>query len=212
MALAAQLYGEALNRPKEGVAFAERAYAAAPTDREVVHAYIKTHVLAGVWFDDKDIARERPKALRKEYAFLASKPRFDDASRKFPRAKLEADLSYVEHVQAGCFAYLEVKTGGLSGCAGYDPPRLEDETSVNAFRDFPDETPQPVLRRARSRGARQIPVPAQRLRTFVAGSSDKRVFLANPAARVSSTKSILTSPPSTANPSRSGWRPPATLW
>ena len=97
--LADQIYCGALHRPQEEVAFAQKAYAAAPTDNDVVRAYIRAHVLAGVWFDDKDIARERPKTVSKQYAFLVSKPRFDDASRKFPRVKLEADLAFVEQRQ-----------------------------------------------------------------------------------------------------------------
>src|SRR5436190_9686098 len=70
--LADPIYCEALHRPKKGLVFADTAYAAAPADSDVARAYIRTHVLAGVWFDEKDIARERPKTVPKESAFLVS--------------------------------------------------------------------------------------------------------------------------------------------
>ena len=131
--LAWQIYGEALGRGKEGLPFAKKAFEADPKDPEVARAYVKAHVLSGVLFDPKAIARERPKTVAQEHAFLVTKLAVPDESKKYPRAALEADLDYLEHVLSNCFAYLELRHVDYRG--GLDAIRLSlrDETPVNTF-------------------------------------------------------------------------------
>lgn len=131
--LAHRIYGEALNRGKDGLPFAQKAYDLAPTDRDVVRAYIKTHVLAGVLFDPKDLARERKKTVAPEHAFLVTKPKFEDTSRKLPRAQLEADLDLLEHLLTKCFAYLELRPVDYRAALDAIRQSLDDETTVNRF-------------------------------------------------------------------------------
>lgn len=134
MALLAQrVYAEGLGRAKEGLPYAQKAYDAAPANRDVVLAYIKTHVMSGALFDPRDLARERSKTVAAEHAFLVSKPRLDDASKKFPRAQLEADLDYLEHVLARCFAYLELRPVDYRAALDAIRFSLDDETPVNSF-------------------------------------------------------------------------------
>ncbi|HEX2749348.1 MAG TPA: S41 family peptidase, partial [Verrucomicrobiales bacterium] len=128
-----QIYGEMLKKPAEGLPFVRKGYEAAPADRDVVRAYIKTHVLSGAIFDPKDIARERKKEVPKEYAFLITKPKMEDSSKKFPRAKLEADLDYLEQVLAKCFAYLELRPVDYRAALDAIRQSLDDTTTVNAF-------------------------------------------------------------------------------
>jgi len=115
--------------------------------------------------------------------FLVSKPRFDDASKKFPRRKLEADLDYIEHILADCFAYLEVKPVDYRAALDAIRLGLEDETSANAFEISLTK----LLSLFCDGHARMVPGKGRFLpkgyAPFVAGNSDKRVFLARPGAR-----------------------------
>jgi len=131
--LALQVYSEGLRRPRSGLEFARKAYAVAPTDRQVVRSYIKTHVLSGVLFDAKAIARERSRTIAPEYRFLVSNPDLDDRSRFFTREELEEDLDYLEHIFTHCFAYLELKP--VDYRAALDAIRLsfDDRNRVNGF-------------------------------------------------------------------------------
>ncbi|MCP4848836.1 MAG: hypothetical protein GY899_12915 [Verrucomicrobiaceae bacterium] len=131
--LALQVYSEGLGRAKEGLEFAKKAYAVAPTDRQVVRAYIKTHVLSGVLFDDDAISRERGKVVAKEHGFLVSKPDLGDSSRFFSRAELEEDLDYLEHILSSCFAYLELKPVDYRGALDAIRLSLDDRNRVNGF-------------------------------------------------------------------------------
>ncbi len=131
--LALQVYSESLGRAKDGLEFARKAYAVAPTDRQVVRSYIKTHVLSGVLFDDKTIARERKNAVGKEHRFLVSKPDLGDSSRFFARAQLEEDLDYLEHILSHCFAYLELKPVDYRGALDAIRLSLDEKTRVNSF-------------------------------------------------------------------------------
>jgi len=128
-----QVYSQGLGRAKEGIPFIERAYAAAPKDGEIARAYLRAHVQAGTWFDPKDLARTRRTTVAPEHAFLVSKPRFPDASRKVARAKAEADLDYVEQVLANCFAYLEVRPVDYRAALDAIRGSLDEETTVNAL-------------------------------------------------------------------------------
>jgi len=128
-----QIYGEALGRAKDGLPFVKKAYDAAPEDRDIVRAYIKTHVVSGVLFDNKDIARERKKTVAQEHAFLVTNPKITDTSQKIPRAKLEADLDYLEHLLTKCFAYLELRPVDYRAALDAIRLSLEDETPVNTF-------------------------------------------------------------------------------
>lgn len=129
-----QLYGEALGRGVEGLPFVKIAYDLKPDDRNVLRAYIKAHVLSGVLFDDKSIARERSKKIPEEFAFLVTMPDFDDKSKPFTRAELEEDLDYLEHVFEKCFAYLELRP--VDYRAAFDAIRvsLKDETPGVTFQ------------------------------------------------------------------------------
>ena len=131
--LALQVYSEGLGRAREGLEFARKAYAVAPTDRQVVRSYIKTHVLSGVLFDDEAIARERRKAVAKEHRFLVSKPDLDDSSRFFTRAELEEDLDHLEHILSSCFAYLELKPVDYRGALDAIRGSLGERNRVNGF-------------------------------------------------------------------------------
>lgn len=131
--LALQVYSEGLGRAKDGLEFARKAYAVAPTDRQVVRSYIKTHVLSGVLFDDKSLVRERRKAVTKEHRFLVSNPDLDDSSRFFTRAELEEDLDYLEHILSHCFAYLELKPVDYRGALDAIRLSLADRNRVNGF-------------------------------------------------------------------------------
>ncbi|HWB05714.1 MAG TPA: S41 family peptidase [Verrucomicrobiales bacterium] len=131
--LAFQVYGNGLNRWKEGLPYAEKALKAAPRDSEVAYAFVRANVAAGVLFDDKDIARERPKTVAKEFAFLVSKPKIGDTSKKYPRKALEADLDYLEHVLTKCFAYLELRKVDYRGALDAIRISLDDEMPVNTF-------------------------------------------------------------------------------
>jgi hypothetical protein len=131
--LALQVYSEGLGRAREGLEFARKAYAVAPTDRQVVRSYIKTHVLSGVLFDDEAIARERRKAVAKEHRFLVSKPDLDDNSRFFTRAELEEDLDYLEHILSSCFAYLELRPVDYRGALDAIRLSLGERNRVNGF-------------------------------------------------------------------------------
>jgi hypothetical protein len=131
--LALQVYAEGLGRAREGLEFARKAYAVAPTDRQVVRAYIKTHVLSGVLFDGKAIARERSRTVAREHRFLVSKPDLDDSSRLFTRAELEEDLDYLEHILANCFAYLELKPVDYRAALDAIRLSLQERNRVNGF-------------------------------------------------------------------------------
>lgn len=131
--LAYEVYAQGLNRPKDGLPFIEKAYAAAPADNDVVRAYLRTHVLAGAWFDPKSLQRERRRTVAPEHAFLVTKPRFEDTSRVVPRAQLEADLDLVEQYLAHCFAYLEVNPVDYRGALDAIRLSLGDQTTVQAF-------------------------------------------------------------------------------
>ncbi|MFM1770259.1 MAG: hypothetical protein RJA22_2788 [Verrucomicrobiota bacterium] len=131
--LAYPIYGQALNRPRDGLPFIERAYAAAPAQSEVARAYVRLHVLAGVWFNDQDLARERRRAVAPEHAFLVTKPRFEDSSRRVPRAQLEADLDKAEHYLANCFAFLETRPVDYRAALDAIRLSLDEQTSVHAF-------------------------------------------------------------------------------
>ncbi len=131
--LALQVYAEGLGRAREGLEFARKAYAVDPTDRQVVRAYIKTHVLSGVLFDGKAIARERSRTVAREHRFLVSKPDLDDSSRLFTRAELEEDLDYLEHILANCFAYLELKPVDYRAALDAIRLSLQERNRVNGF-------------------------------------------------------------------------------
>ena len=131
--LAYQIYSEALGRGKEGLPFARKAFDADPKDPEVARAFVKTNVLSGVLFDPNAIARERPKTVAKEHTFLVTKLAVPDKSKKYPRAALEADLDYLEHVLSKCFAYLELRPVDYRGALDAIRLSLGDETPVNTF-------------------------------------------------------------------------------
>ena len=131
--LALQVYSQGLGRPREGLEFAKKAYAVAPTNRQVVRSYIKTHVLSGVLFDDKAIARERSRRIAPEHRFLVSNPELDDRSRFFTREELEEDLDYLEHILAHCFAYLELKPVDYRAALDAIRLSLDDRNRVNGF-------------------------------------------------------------------------------
>ncbi len=131
--LAERIYGEALGRAEEGLPFAEKAYALAPGDKNIVRAYIRTHLLAGVLFDPADIARKRITEVPADLAFLVTDPDLGGRAPKLPRARLEADLDYLEQVLLHCFAYLELLD--IDYRAALDAIRLslDDETGLDTF-------------------------------------------------------------------------------
>jgi len=128
-----QIYGLQLGRAKDGLEFVKKAYQVAPTDRQVVRAYIKTHVLSGILFDEKTIARKRSETVAPEHEFLVSKPELG-TSTTLPREKLEKDLDYLEHVLVTCFSYLELKQVDYRGALDAIRGSLDDETPINQFQ------------------------------------------------------------------------------
>lgn len=178
--LGGRIYAESLGRARDGLPFVRKAYDVAPTNREVVLAYLRTHVLAGVLFDPKDIARERPRSVAPEYAFLVTKPALDGKSKTFPRAQLEADLDYLEHVLTKCFAYLELRPVDYRAALDAIRLSLDDETPLNTF-----ELSLTKLITLFCDGHARIQRPLPLLvpggcAPFVAGSDRGRVFLATP--------------------------------
>lgn len=128
-----QVYGEVLKRPKEGLPFVKKAYEADHTNRQVVRAYIKTHILSGVLFKEETLKRERSKTVAPEHKFLVTKPDLGP-SATLSRKELEEDLDYLEQVMVTCFSYLEFKDVDYQ--AAFDAIRasLDDETPVNRFQ------------------------------------------------------------------------------
>ncbi|MFP6903875.1 MAG: hypothetical protein VCG02_01565, partial [Verrucomicrobiota bacterium] len=131
--LALDVYSQGLGRATDGLAFAKKAYEAAPTDRQVVRSYIKTHVLSGVLFDPATIARERSKTVAAEHRFLVTKPDLRD-SALIPRKALEEDLAYLEQVLVTCFSYLELRPVDYRGALDAIHGSLAEETPLNQFR------------------------------------------------------------------------------
>ncbi len=128
-----QVFAEGLGEPKRGLPFVKKAYEVAPTDRQVVRSYIKTHILSGVLFDPAAIARERKNTVIDEHKFLVSKPKLR-ASELISRPDLEADLDYLEHVLVKCFSYLELRPVDYRGALDAIRGSLDEETSLNQFR------------------------------------------------------------------------------
>ncbi len=128
-----QVYAEGLGEPKRGLPFVKKAYEVAPTDRQVVRSYIKTHVLSGVLFDPAAIARERKKDIAAEHKFLVTKPELREA-KLVSRKDLEEDLDYLEHVLMKCFSYLELRPVDYQGALDAIRGSLDEETSLNQFR------------------------------------------------------------------------------
>ncbi|NRB26572.1 MAG: hypothetical protein HRU37_02700 [Roseibacillus sp.] len=128
-----QVFAEGLGQPKRGLPFVKKAYEVAPTDRQVVRSYIKTHVLSGVLFDPAAIARERSKTVAAEHKFLVTKPDLGE-SELIARRALEEDLDYLEHVLATCFSYLELRPVDYRGALDAIRGSLAEETSLNQFR------------------------------------------------------------------------------
>ena len=128
-----QVFAEGLGQPKRGLPFVKKAYEVAPTDRQVVRAYIKTHVLSGVLFDPAAIARERKHPVAAEHRFLVTRPELKE-SELVPRRELEEDLDYLEHVLVKCFSYLELRPVDYRGALDAIRGSLADETSLNQFR------------------------------------------------------------------------------
>ena len=126
-----RLYSEALGRAEEGIPFAKKAYDLKPDDRNVLRAYIKSHVLSGTLFDPKSIARERPKKIAEEFKFLTTMTGTE--SPTLSRADLEADLDYLEHVLVHCFAYLELRPVDYRAALDAIRLSLKDKTPVAAF-------------------------------------------------------------------------------
>ena len=128
-----QVFAEGLGQPKRGLPFVKKAYEVAPTDRQVVRSYIKTHVLSGALFDPATIARERSRTVAAEHKFLVTKPELRD-SELIPRKELEEDLQYLEHVLVTCFSYLELRPVDYRGALDAIRGSLAEETSLNQFR------------------------------------------------------------------------------
>ena len=128
-----QVFAEGLGEASRGLPFVKKAYAAAPTDRQVVRAYIKTHVLSGVLFDPAALVRERNREVAAEHKFLVTRPELRD-SELIPRKELEADLDYLEHVLVNCFSYLELRPVDYRGALDAIRGSLAEETSLNQFR------------------------------------------------------------------------------
>ena len=131
--LAHRIYGEALGRAAEGLPFAKRAYELAHDQRDVLRAYVKTHVLAGTMFDDAALTRKRSTKVADEHAFIVTMPNFDDRSETFTRKQLEEDLDYLEHVLANCFAYLELRPVDYRAALDAIRGALKEETPVHSF-------------------------------------------------------------------------------
>jgi hypothetical protein len=127
-----QVYGEALGRAKEGLPFVKKAYEADHTNRQVVRAYIKTHLLSGVLFKEETLKRERSKTVAPEHKFLVTKPDLGP-SPTLSREKLEEDLDYLEQVLVTCFSYLEFKDVDYRAALDAIRASLDDETPLNRF-------------------------------------------------------------------------------
>jgi len=129
-----QIYAQALGRAEDGIPFVKKAYEKMPEDRRTLRAYLKTLILSGTLWDDKDIARERSTEIADEHKFLVTMPGIDsDPSRKIPREKLEADLDYLEHILTNCFAYLELRPIDYKAALDAIRVSLKDEMPVNSF-------------------------------------------------------------------------------
>lgn len=128
-----QVYSVRLAQPMEGLPFVKKAYEANPTSRNVVRAYIKTHVLSGVLFDDDKLDRERPARVEDAYQFLISFPKIEDNSPKLMREQMEADLDYLEHILVNCFAYLELQDVDYRAALDAIRVSLPDELPVHSF-------------------------------------------------------------------------------
>lgn len=173
-----QVFAEGLGEPKRGLPFVKKAYEVAPTDRQVVRSYIKTHVLSGVLFDPAAIARERKKDIAAEHKFLVTKPELREA-KLVPRKDLEEDLDYLEHVLVTCFSYLELRPVDYRGAIDAIRGSLDEETSLNQFRL---QLAKLISLFCDGHGRLASP-PAQYMprgyAPFVAGSFKDRVYLTN---------------------------------
>ncbi|MGB0326709.1 MAG: S41 family peptidase [Akkermansiaceae bacterium] len=174
-----QVYGEALGRAKEGLPFVKKAYEAAPTDRQVVRAYIKTHILSGVLFKEETLKRERSKTVAPEHKFLVTKPDLG-LSPTLSRKELEEDLDYLEQVMVTCFSYLEFK--GVDYQAAFDAIRasLDDETPVNRFQLQIEKLISLFCDGHAGLAVSSSSYFPEGYAPYAAGSSGGRVFLYNP--------------------------------
>jgi hypothetical protein len=188
--LALDVYTQGLDRATDGLAFAKMAYEAAPTDRQVVRSYIKTHVLSGVLFDPATIARERSKTVAAEHKFLITKPELRD-SELIPRKALEEDLDYLEHVLATCFSYLELRPVDYRGALDAIRGSLAEETSLNQFRLQVAKLISLFCDGHAGLSTSHAAYMPQGYAPYVAGSYKGRVYL-SPTGGPSSTKSIPT--------------------
>lgn len=120
-------------QPARGLPYARRAYDKAPDDMEVVHSFIRCELLARTNLSAPLVARPLPRDIPAEYQFIASAPKFPDESKKFPRAKLLADLDYLEVAIANAYSYADRR--GADWRAAFDALRasLADETPLDTF-------------------------------------------------------------------------------
>lgn len=131
--LAHRIYCDGLGRAKDGLPFIKKAYQIAPQDRNVIQAYLRTHVLSGVLFDAEDITRQRVTEVADKHKFLVSKPSLGRSPR-LDRADLEKDLDYLEHILINCFAYLEIRDVDYKAALDAIRLSLDDETPINRFQ------------------------------------------------------------------------------
>lgn len=132
--LAHRIYCERLGRAEEGLPFIKKAYDREPENRSVVQAYLRTHVLSGVLFDESDIARERFTDVLDAHKFLVTKPMLGVNSRELERELLEQDLDYLEHILTNCFAYLEIRDVDYRRALDAIRNSLDAETPLNLFQ------------------------------------------------------------------------------
>ncbi len=132
MSGAGQLFAEN-GQPARGLPYARRAYDKAPDDMEVVHAFIRCELLARTNLTVPLVARKLPKKTPREFRFIADAPKFPDDSKKFSRAKLLADLDYLEVALANAYSYADRR--GADWRDAFDALRasLADQTPLDTF-------------------------------------------------------------------------------
>ena len=129
-----ELLAERAGRPDLGLRLVERGYRRAPDQQEAAYAWARVQLLSRTNLSVPARARTHPAAVPAEFSWIAEGPHVADDSKKIPRAKLEADLDYLETMIANGYAYAERRRADWRGALDAVRASLGAETGVNTFR------------------------------------------------------------------------------
>jgi hypothetical protein len=105
MLQAGELLAGKAGRPDLGRDLVARAYRRNPDSEAVAYGWARAQLLAQTNLQVPAAPRAYPAKVPEQWAWITAGPHFPDRSRQFPRAKLEADLDYLETMTANAYSY-----------------------------------------------------------------------------------------------------------